>query len=152
MGSFCSSPITAVAGQSAESTLKKHSVPYDTANPEALAMAQKAALTIQKWYRAFQAIRYMREGGYVKERQVRCSNLEYIDELRGDDGSTYRGQVLKLLESREEPSGRFERIKEGYGEMIWADDRQYLGNWKQNQMDRFGYLKNADGSYYQGYF
>ena len=94
----------------------------------------------------------MREGGYVKERQVQCQDLEYLDGLRGSDGSTYRGQVLKLEFTPEGAAGLPERIKQGYGEMIWADDRQYLGHWKQNLMDGFGYLKNPDGSYYQGYF
>jgi len=41
-----------------------------------------------------------------------------------------------------------ERVKQGYGEMVWLDGRRYLGHWRGNEMDGFGYLKNTDDSFY----
>jgi len=51
-----------------------------------------------------------------------------------------------------EQAEKTERVKQGYGEIIWPDEGHYLGHFIDNEMDGFGYMKNSDGSFYLGYF
>ena len=60
--------------------------------------------------------------------------------------------MVKLATEISGEEEEVERVKSGYGEISYVDDRQYLGEWRENRMNGFGFLKNADGSYYQGRF
>ena len=41
-----------------------------------------------------------------------------------------------------------QRVRQGYGEMVWPQAKRYIGYWYNNMMDGFGYLRNSDGSFY----
>lgn len=56
--------------------------------------------------------------------------------------------MVKLATEISGEEEEVERVKSGYGEISYVDDRQYLGEWRENRMNGFGFLKNADGSYY----